>query len=111
MKQAIVIRTDLHMSTGKLAVQACHASVAAVLCAGADVLRSWDTDGQTKIALAVDSLRELETLKAQCEAMEIIHALIADAGRTEWRLAQSPRLPSAQRKTRQLTGSLALFHF
>ena len=79
MKQAIVIRTDLQMSTGKLAVQACHASVAAVLCAGADVLRRWDTDGQTKIALAVDSLRELETLKTQCEAMEIIHALIADA--------------------------------
>jgi peptidyl-tRNA hydrolase, PTH2 family len=83
MKQAIIIRTDLQMSTGKLAVQACHASVAAVLCVEADVLTRWDTDGQTKIALAVDSLRELETLKTQCDAMGIIHALIADAARTE----------------------------
>lgn len=52
MKQAIVIRTDLQMSTGKLAVQACHASVAAVLCAGVDDLKRWENDGQTKIALA-----------------------------------------------------------
>lgn len=68
---------------GRLAVQACHASVAAVLCAGADVLSRWENEGQTKIALAVHSLSELETLKTQCEVMEIIRALVSDAGRTE----------------------------
>ena len=83
MKQAIVLRTDLQMTTGKLAVQACHASVAAVLCAGVDALKDWEIDGQTKIALGVDSLAELENLKSQCEAMGIIHAMISVAGRTE----------------------------
>ena len=63
MKQVIVIRSDLQMSIGKLAVQACHASVAAVLCAGVEALKRWEIDGQTKIALGVDSLDELENLK------------------------------------------------
>jgi PTH2 family peptidyl-tRNA hydrolase len=83
MKRAIVIRSDLQMSTGKLAVQACHASVAAVLWAGVDALKRWEIDGQTKIALGVHSLDELENLKKQCEAKGIIHAIISDAGRTE----------------------------
>jgi len=83
MKQAIVIRTDLQMSTGKLAVQACHASVAAALRAGVEALRTWDSDGQTKIALAVHSLGDLERLKTQCEALGVVHAVISDAGRTE----------------------------
>ena len=111
MKQAIVIRTDLQMSTGKLAVQACHASVAAVLCAGGDVLKRWDADGQTKIALAVDSLRELETLKTQCEATEIIHALIADAGRTELAVGTVTALaigPAEDKAVDRITGAIPL---
>jgi PTH2 family peptidyl-tRNA hydrolase len=83
MKQVIVLRTDLHMSTGKLTVQACHASVAAVLRAKTDDVEHWNGEGQTKIALAVVSLAELEGLKNRCEALGILHALISDAGRTE----------------------------
>ena len=111
MNQAIVIRTDLQMSTGKLAVQACHASVAAVLCAKADVLRRWDADGQTKIALAVDSLRELEILRMQCEATDIIHALIADAGRTELALGTVTALaigPAEDKAVDRITGAIPL---
>ena len=111
MKQAIVIRTDLQMSTGKLAVQACHASVAAVLCAEADVLRRWGADGQTKIALAVDSLRELEILRMQCEATDIIHALIADAGRTELALGTVTALaigPAEDKAVDRITGAIPL---
>ena len=41
MKQAIVIRVDLGMSTGKLAAQACHASVAAAFAARNDDFSRW----------------------------------------------------------------------
>jgi PTH2 family peptidyl-tRNA hydrolase len=83
MKQVIVLRTDLHMSAGKSTVQACHASVAAVLCAKTVDLEQWNGEGQTKIALAVNSLAELESLKSRCEALGILHVLISDAGRAE----------------------------
>jgi len=83
MKQVIVLRTDLHMSTGKLAVQACHASVGAVLRAKKEDVEHWNEEGQTKIALAVNSLAELESLKSRSEALGILHVLISDAGRTE----------------------------
>ena len=83
MKQVIVLRTDLQMSTGKLVVQACHASVAAVLRAKTEDVENWNGEGQTKIALAVNSLAELESLRSRCEALGILHVLISDAGRTE----------------------------
>jgi peptidyl-tRNA hydrolase len=54
MKQVIVLRRDLQMSTRKLTVQACHASVAAVLGAKKDALESWNVEGQTKIVLEVN---------------------------------------------------------
>jgi PTH2 family peptidyl-tRNA hydrolase len=111
MKQAIVLRTDLQMSTGKLAVQACHASVATVLCAEDDVLERWKIDGQTKIALAVHSLAELENLKRQCEAMGIIHAMISDAGRTELAPGTVTALaigPAEDKAVDQITGAIPL---
>ena len=111
MKQVIVIRTDLQMSTGKLAVQACHASVAAALCAGDDVLTRWENDGQTKIALAVHSLSELETLKTRCEAMKIVHALISDAGRTELPEGTVTALaigPAEDKAVAKITGAIPL---
>jgi peptidyl-tRNA hydrolase, PTH2 family len=83
MKQVIVLRTDLHVSIGKLTVQACHASVAAVLRAKTGDVEHWNGEGQTKVSLAVNSLAELESLTSRCEALGILHVLISDAGRTE----------------------------
>ena len=99
------------MSTGKLAVQACHASVAAVLRAGVDALKHWEIDGQTKITLGVNSLAELENLKRQCEAMRIVHAMISDAGRTELAAGTVTALavgPAEDKAVDRITGSIPL---
>jgi len=66
-----------------LVAQACHASVAAVLRAPADILELWNLDGQTKSPLQATSLAELIGLQQKCEALALVHALISDAGRTE----------------------------
>jgi len=83
MKQAIVIRADLEMSIGKLAAQACHASVAAALAAGSDVLNRWLGEGQTKIVLKAPSLDAILELRDRCVSLDLAHELILDAGRTE----------------------------
>jgi PTH2 family peptidyl-tRNA hydrolase len=83
MKQAIVIRVDLGMSTGKLAAQACHASVAAAFAAPNDDVSRWLGEGQTKVVLQVPSLEVLRELQQRCHALNLAHELISDAGRTE----------------------------
>src|SRR6516165_1884568 len=69
MKQAIVVRVDLGMSTGKLAAQAFHASVAAAFAARKDDLSRWLGEGQTKVALKTSSLEALFELLEQCDAL------------------------------------------
>src|SRR5262245_25855941 len=111
MKQAIILRTDLQMSTGKLAAQACHASVAAVLSVPADLLERWSSEGQTKIVLRVQSLSELMRLQEKCEATGLTYSLISDAGRTELPSGTVTALaigPAEDRLIDQITGALPL---
>lgn len=96
---------------GKVSCSGLSRQFAAVLCARADVLRNRDSDGPAKIALAVDSLPEQETLKTQCEAMEIIHALIADGGRTELAVGTVTALaigPAEDNAVDRITGAIPL---
>jgi PTH2 family peptidyl-tRNA hydrolase len=71
------------MSTGKLVAQACHASVEAAYSAPTAAIERWRDEGQRKIVLRVNSVSELTELKNRCEASSLVHALVADAGRTE----------------------------
>ncbi len=85
-KQAIVLRTDLGMSTGKLAVQACHASLGAsekVRQSRPHVWRSWQEEGGRKIALAVGSLERLLELDKRARSLGIETFLVRDRGLTE----------------------------
>jgi peptidyl-tRNA hydrolase, PTH2 family len=83
MKQVIVVRGDLEMSIGKVAAQACHASVAAAFAGRHEDVSRWLEQGQTKVVLQAPSLEALLALQERCRSLDLCHELISDAGRTE----------------------------
>ncbi len=86
LKQVIVIRRDLKMGKGKLAVQAAHAAVSAYVEAQRVVpalAREWLLQGQKKIAVRVDSEEELIEVYRKAVAENLPVALIEDAGLTQ----------------------------
>lgn len=107
-KQMIVVRRDLHMRKGKIAAQAGHACVEAVLMALAheerldqvciegdlvalredsrpeSALSNWFRRGVAKICVYVDSEEELLNIDRRAKEAGILSALICDAGMTEF---------------------------
>jgi PTH2 family peptidyl-tRNA hydrolase len=82
-KQAIIVREDLKLSKGKIAVQVAHAAIEAYERADEKIKEAWRSEGQKKVVLKVSSLSELLELKAKAERLGFACALIADAGLTE----------------------------
>jgi PTH2 family peptidyl-tRNA hydrolase len=85
-KQCIVIREDLKLSAGKLAVQVAHAAVMAVERAekmDKTAVSSWKAEGQKKVILKVPGVPDLFRLREDAERAGIPCAIVADAGLTE----------------------------
>jgi PTH2 family peptidyl-tRNA hydrolase len=85
-KQVIILRQDINMSVGKKVAQACHAAVLAVDMArkiSPDILERWSREGQKKVALKVQTEKELIDLYNQARALKLPCAIIQDAGLTE----------------------------
>jgi peptidyl-tRNA hydrolase, PTH2 family len=83
-KMVLVVRADLEMGRGKIAAQAAHAAVAAVLTTrGSLDYRHWLRDGQPKVVLRVDSAEQLEEIAAAAQAARLPVQVIHDAGRTQ----------------------------
>ncbi len=82
IKQVILIRADLKMPKGKVAVQAAHASVDAVLKSDKKIIALWKSQGMKKAALKVWSLRELKEYEQKSRKKGLVSALIRDAGKT-----------------------------
>lgn len=115
-KQVIVVRTDIKMSKGKLAVQVAHAAVEAVIKCIEDTrcrrnVELWRAQGQKKIAVKVNSIDELLKIKKLAEEYGIVTALIVDAGLTELPPGTVTALgvgPAPSEYIDRVTGSLSL---
>jgi PTH2 family peptidyl-tRNA hydrolase len=85
-KLVVVIRDDLRMTPGKLAVQVAHAAVSCAIEAKAkraDWFVRWYREGQRKVVLRAKDLDELRVLEAKAARAGLPRALITDAGLTE----------------------------
>ena len=117
LKQVLIVREDLKMSKGKLAVQVAHASVSVVLeciLKGGDWERwlwKWYKTGQKKVTLKVANLDEmLQVFKnAVNEGLPVF--LVEDAGLTELEPGTPTCVgigPAPEDEIDKITGSLPL---
>ncbi len=113
-KQAIVLRTDLGMSKGKIAAQAGHAAVSAAEEARKkrpDWWSGWLEEGQRKIAVRAESEEELLELERKAEELQLPSALITDRGLTELPPGTKTCLgigPAPSDQVNKVTGNLSL---
>ncbi len=82
-KQCIIVRDDLKLSKGKLAVQVAHAAVSASDFAPREVREAWKESGQKKVVLRVPKLQDMFELKETARRQGLSTALIEDAGLTQ----------------------------
>lgn len=86
LKLAIIVRTDLRLSRGKIASQAAHAAVIAfkqTIDENPSMAEKWLRVGQPKIVLKVETLDELERLQMRATERSVMTSLVRDAGRTQ----------------------------
>jgi len=84
-KQMIVVRKDLKMGKGKMAVQASHASIGAYMLAHkktAETTKAWVNEGMKKVVVYVNSRKELFDLKEEIPK-KIPMFVVSDAGLTQ----------------------------
>jgi len=85
-KMVILVRSDLNMGKGKAAAQACHAVLAAYKEASRKdpaILDAWESTGQAKVTLKVESEEEMIGLVKKAREYGVIAQYIRDAGRTQ----------------------------
>ena len=83
---ALVVRKDLKLSAGKLAVQCSHAAVSCSLQAKKSeqrIFERWTNGGSMKICLSVKDEEALRILMGQAKSAGLITNLVKDAGHTE----------------------------
>ena len=81
-KQVILVRCDLKLPKGKLAAQASHAAVEAVLKSDSKTVKAWREEGMAKIIVKVKDEKELLQYFQKAKEEGLVTALITDAGKT-----------------------------
>lgn len=113
-KQAIVVRTDLKMSKGKISAQVAHASLSVgvkLMRIKPDWFRIWTDTGQKKVILRCSGLKELNKIEKKAEKEGIIAQKITDAGHTQVEPGTVTVLavgPGPEKTVDKITGDLKL---
>jgi PTH2 family peptidyl-tRNA hydrolase len=113
-KLVVVVRDDLKMSGGKLAVQVAHAAVSCALEAKSKKAKwfsEWYHEGQRKVVVKAKDMNELVSLRNMASRSGLPKALITDAGLTELPPNTTTCLgigPGPQNLIDPITGSLPL---
>ena len=111
LKQVILVRQDLKLPKGKLAAQAAHASVEAVLKSEDSMVKAWRSEGMAKIVVKVKDDKELIKYFQQAKDGGLVASLITDAGRTV--IAPGTKTcvaigPDQEEEIDKITGELSL---
>lgn len=110
-KQVIVIRKDLKLSKGKLAVQVAHASLDAYERANPSQRGEWKLCGTKKVVVEVPDLKTMLALHRKALKLGLPCAIIKDAGRTELAPGTVTALgigPDAEPRVDEVTGELKM---
>ncbi|MEM2943211.1 MAG: peptidyl-tRNA hydrolase Pth2 [Methanomassiliicoccales archaeon] len=113
-KMVIVVRKDLRLSPGKMAVQVAHAAVNCAIQSmkkRPEWFEKWYDEGQKKVVVKVENLSELYEIKGTAEAIGLITSLVVDAGLTELPPGTTTCLgigPAPEETLDKVTGHLGL---
>src|SRR3989338_1860338 len=111
-KHVIVVRQDLKLPKGKMAAQAAHASVGALLKSHKDDIKKWQEQGMKKVVLKVKDEEELLDYKKKAEDAGLVVSLIEDAGHTVVKPGTITCFgigPAPEQKIDKITGNLKCF--
>jgi peptidyl-tRNA hydrolase, PTH2 family len=111
LKQVIVVRKDLDMPKGKLAVQVAHGSIEAIMKSDQEKVNEWKNTGMKKVVLKVNDLAELKDVLVKAKKEGLKTGLINDAGRTFLAPGTITVLgigPDAEEKIDRVTGHLSM---
>ncbi|MDD3159434.1 MAG: aminoacyl-tRNA hydrolase [Candidatus ainarchaeum sp.] len=81
--QYIIINNSLGMNKGKIAAQACHASVLVLEKVDDAIIDDWKNQGMKKIVLKINSTDDLIKKFQFVKEKKLPVALITDAGKTQ----------------------------
>jgi PTH2 family peptidyl-tRNA hydrolase len=110
-KQVILVREDLKLPKGKLAVQVAHASLDAASKSDKKILEKWKNQGGKKVVLKVADEKELFKYMSMLENEGIKVSLIKDAGHTVVEPGTITCLgvgPDLEEKIDKITGKLKM---
>ena len=110
-KQVIIVRKDLNMRKGKMIAQGCHASLKAYLDTHQADILEWEEEGSTKIAVSVNSEKELKEIYSKAKEFGLPCSLILDAAKTEFKVPTYTSCaigPASETVINIITGNLSL---